>query len=249
MKPREYVTMRAVEDWHWWYEGLRGVLKHHWNRYVSKENPVILDVGCGTGANMVLLENDGRCFGLDRSSKAIAFCRERGLKKIALASAGSLPYPSDTFDAAVSLDVLVHKWIQDKQAALDEMARILKPGGYLFLNLSAYQWLRSSHDVAVEQDWRTRAAEIRQMLNASGLEVERITYWNTLLFPAIAAVRLVRKCTRNQSERSDFRHTQRTPLDFVCAGALRLERCLLPWTSLPFGLSVFAVASKPLTER
>ena len=240
--------MRHVEDWHWWYVGLRGLLKRQWNTHVSRGNPRVGDMGCGTGANLAMLQGEGSCFGLDRSSSAIAFCRERGLSGTVLASVDSIPCPSETFDAVLSMDVLPHKWVRDKQGALTEMARVLKPGGYLFLNLPAYQWLHSSHDVAVEQDWRATASVVRRMLASSGLEPVRITYWNTLLFPGVAVLRLLRKGKKTVESASDFRHTAPTALDSLCGSVLALERLILRYIDLPFGLSVFAVARKPLPD-
>lgn len=248
MKPQEYVTIYTVEDWHWWYTGLRDVLKHHWNIYVSHGKIDLADVGCGTGGNMAFIETEGRAYGLDRSPEAIAFCRQRGLTKTIVASADQIPYPNEMFEAVLSLDVLSHRWVQNKQDALNEMARILKPGGYLFLNLPAYQWLHSSHDVAVEQDWRATASQVRQMLTVSGLEIDRVTYWNTLLFPAFALLRLMRKRKKGNPSSSDLGPTKKTGLDFICTMFLRLERYLMRRIDLPFGLSVFAVAHKSLRE-
>lgn len=246
VKAREYVTMRAVEDWHWWYAGLRALLEQHWNTYVSLENPVTGDIGCGTGATLALLQSSGRCFGLDRSPHAIALCRERGLAPTAVGSVDAIPFPDAFFDVLLSMDVLPHKWVRDREAAMREMARVMKPGAFLFLNLPAYQWLHSSHDVAVEQEWRPAASTVRRMLTGAGLDSVRVTYWNTLLFPVAAAIRLIRKAYRDESSRSDFRRADSTPLDWLCGAVLRIERAALHYVDLPFGLSIFAVARKPL---
>ena len=245
MRPQEYVTMRAVEDWHWWYRSLRGLLKHQWNTYVLRENPRFADIGCGTGANLAYLETTGFRAGLDISRDAVAFCRERDLIATAVGAANVLPYADDAFDVALSMDVLCHKAVSDREGALREVFRILRPGGLFFLNLPAYQWLHSSHDVAVETNWRPTARIVRNLLEDNGFEPLRVTYWNTLLFPVLAAVRLLRKPWKHRTCGSDLHENANASLNKALEAILKAERTLLRYIDMHFGLSIFAVARKP----
>jgi hypothetical protein len=125
-------------------------------------------------------------------------------------------------------------------AALAALAPRLKPHGVLVLNLPAYRWLFSGHDLAVDNVRRFGAGELRALLAAAGLTEIRITYWNSLLFPLMVAQRLLHRSANSDVELLP-------PLVERWFGAiLRLEaalaRCGL---RLPFGGSILATAVKP----
>lgn len=242
VKSDEYEIMFRVEDHHWWYVGLRGLLDLYWQRHVKMECPCVLDVGCGTGATLDAVRDVATATGVDAAPEAIHLCRIRDLQATAVASAEGLPYPAEQFDVIISCDVLCHRSIRDKTIPVREMYRVLKPGGLLFLNLPAYQWLHSSHDVHVYTDRRFTRTESSFILNSCGFEVVESTYWNTVLFPAIAAVRLWRKAfPLPASDLDEQRPSALSPLFSAC---LALERTVLRRMPLPFGLSVFALARK-----
>src|ERR1043165_5867137 len=116
MKEHTYPIMFRVEQSHWWYTGRR---------------PRILDVGCGTGANLLMLSKYGEAEGVDISEDALSFCRERGLDKVRLGAGEQLPYEDATFDLVTALDVVEH--MDDDLAGLREMRRVLRPGGRALL--------------------------------------------------------------------------------------------------------------------
>ena len=242
MNLEEYEIMFKVEDRHWWYVGLRNLLNDFLKRHVEVKNPRILDVGCGTGATLYDLRNDYETFGIDLSPCAIDFCRNRGIEGTSVASAMELPFESSTFDVVISMDVLYHKGVPDKRAFLDEIRRVLKPGGVVLLNVPAYQWLYSSHDVHIHTDRRFTRGEILGFLRTSELAPLETTYWNTLLFPPIVAMRLWRKLVSANS--SDLDTGSGESLGCVFGLILAFERCIIKVLSLPFGLSIFTVGQK-----
>ena len=244
MNPAEYRIMRDVADIHWWYGGLRGMIQSHWTRWNRVESAKVLDAGCGTGANMVMMSKYAKVSGLDMSMDALALSRERGLHDLLCGSVSDLPVDDVSLDGVLMMDVLYHRGVPDKVAALREAARALKPGGLLLINVPAYQWLLSSHDTAIHTDKRFTRGELRGLLSEAGLRVERITYWNTLLFFPAVLVRLLRKNAVTETK-SDLSGYGETVLTHIFQVALGMERGILKVTSLPFGLSVFAVARKP----
>lgn len=240
MEKHEYEILRRVEDRHWWYAGLRGMLRQEIRRSGLAAGGRLLDIGCGTGANMALLGKEFRVTGTDFAAEAIAESAKRGLSRLARASCAALPFCDASFDAAIMMDVLYHRGVPDKVGALREARRVLKPGGLLYLNVPAYEWLRSSHDRAIHTDQRFTLGEIVRLLREAGLSPTFTTYWNTLLFPAAAAVRLMRKGRAGgESDLGGDGGESR-----IFSGALWLERRLIRWVPMPFGLSVFAAARR-----
>lgn len=260
MEPREYQTLYRQEEEYWWYRALRRLVAEEVEgalaaRRAGERPPRILDAGCGTGGMLLRLEASAHgigtptLHGTDCSRLALSLARRRGPFALSAASVDRLPYRSGSFDLIVSLDVLYHRQVTSDSAALREFARCLRPGGVVVLNLPAYEWLRSSHDAAIHTARRYHRAGLRRLLTGAGLRVERITYWNTLLFPGLAAVRLLRRHARPGHENgsgpaSDVRPVA-APLNRLLEEVLRLERLCLKRTDLPFGLSLLALAEKP----
>ncbi len=242
MDAREYEILHAVEDRHWWYRGLHRLLGNQWRRYVSSRAPAVLDVGCGTGGVLYQLHHAGSTVGLDIAPEALRYCRRRTPATLTQGSAVALPFAGETFDVTVLLDVLYHRGVPDKQAPLRECHRVLRRGGVLFLNVPAYQWLYSSHDVGIHTDHRFTRREVKRLLLAADFDIRFLSYWNCLLLPGILPVRMARKWSSHRG--SDLRNTGDTPVSKVLGTVLRAERWWLRHGRFPFGLSIFAVARK-----
>lgn len=243
MKQSEYDTMYRVEDVHWWYRALRALVRWTWRTYAQTQSGAILDIGCGTGANLAMFGEETEATGVDFSEAALKRCRERGLTRLAQADAGSLPFASDAFDGVLMMDVLYHRDVSDVGGALSEAKRILSPGGVLLANVPAYRWLYSTHDEAIHTGHRFTRSELVSLLRSAGLEPIRATYWNSVLFPAIALLRLWRR--QSTHEGSDLAGYEENLRARLLGGILALERAALRVGNLPFGLSIFAVARKP----
>jgi SAM-dependent methyltransferase len=242
MRADEFEIMDRVEDRHWWYRGLRRMVAAHGGLCDLPEGPRVLDAGCGTGAVLQALAPRVRAVGVDLAPLAIRLCRRRGLASTAVGSALRLPFAEGSFDAVVSCDVLCHKGVTDRPAAVREMARVLRPGGVLIMNLPAYPWLLSSHDLAVANDRRFSRGEVLSLVRQAGLRPVRATHWNSVLFPPIAAIRLWRKM--RPARKSDLADEPGGWSNAVLSGVLALECALIRWVRMPFGLSIFVVARK-----
>jgi len=252
MEQHEYETMYHVEGRYWWYVGLHRLVLKTLAQYAPADRCTrILDAGCGTGGFLRRLnERPGQVVGIDLSSEAMNWCKVRGFSRLAQASICQIPFQNDTFDAITSLDVAYCLEPDDAFASFGEMRRILKPGGVLVLNLPAYNFLRSTHDIAIHTRHRFRLSELRSMLERKGFSILLGTYRNTVLFPAAAAVRILKRLLPNRDEevRSDVQPLP-GPVNSVLTSILAAENALIRrGFRLPFGLSVFCVAQKCSTS-
>ncbi|MFZ5864977.1 MAG: class I SAM-dependent methyltransferase [Thermodesulfobacteriota bacterium] len=249
MEQHEYETMYHVEGRYWWYVGLHRLVLKVLAQHVPVDRPAkILDAGCGTGGFLhQLSERPGHVVGIDLSSEAVNWCRVRGFAGLTQASICEIPFQSHTFDAITSLDVAYCLDPDDVFASFGEMYRVLKPGGVLILNLPAYNFLRSTHDIAIHTRHRFRLSELRSMLEGKGFAIVVGTYRNTVLFPAAAAVRILKRLlpSGNAEIRSDVQPLP-GPINSALTSILIAENALIQrGLRLPFGLSIFCVARKP----
>lgn len=244
----EHDAMYRSETVLWWYVALREYVLD-WLRLTDMTpRPVLtlLDAGCGTGGMLARLAPFGVAVGIDLAPHAVRIAYERRNCIVARGSLAALPFPDATFDAAVSLDVISDAGVAIEAAALDELYRALKPGGRLLLNLPAFASLAGEHDVAVRTARRYTTREARALVEAHGFHVERCSYWNMALAPAVW---LVRQLSRRKPLDADTAHSDITPpaapVNRILLGIARLERRLLHRVPrLPFGSSLLVLARK-----
>jgi SAM-dependent methyltransferase len=238
--------MFAVEERHWWYTGMRRITTALVaSLYPGRNDLTILEAGCGTGAAMEYLAPFGQVTGCDISPLALAYCRQRGLSRLGQASVANLPFASCRFDLVTSFDVLYHRAVGDYGATITELARVLRPGGHLLLRLPAYNWLRGRHDRVIHTARRFTAGELARALAAAGLEVRKLSYANTLLFPLALAKRALEKVASGQNGQTSDIHPNPAWQDSLLSRFLFAEAAWLRRSSLPFGLTVVAIGRKP----
>jgi len=242
MEPREYAAMRRAEDDHWWYRGLRTILSSFLSRLSFRKREMALDIGCGTGGTLRNVDLAQDAIGLDASSRALGYCRRDGLRLLVRGSANLLPFRSGAVDVVTSLDVLCHRSILPRQVVA-EVRRVLSDGGVFCLNLPAFNALQAHHDRYVGTVHRFTHGEVVRLITRAGMVVQRITYWNTVLFPLELAYRLADKCLLPERTRSEVA-LDHPLLDKLFLSIMRLEAALLRWVRLPIGLSVLTVARR-----
>jgi SAM-dependent methyltransferase len=247
MEKDEYRKHFELEDAYWWFIGRRLVMAEVLRPVERAEERLrILDIGCGTGVNLVFLGSYGEPFGCDLFPEAIAFSRRRGLRKLVRAGVERLPFPAETFDLATALDVVSHKSVPSEAAALGEAARVLKRGGRLLILDSAFQFIHGRHDLACHIGRRYVRRTLDRMCREAGLEPERRGYFNFFLFPGVVAVRLFQKFATPSPRRMSSNLKPINPgLNALLEKVMRLESRLTRSLNLPFGSTVFCLARKP----
>jgi len=241
MKEHTYPIMFRIEQSHWWYTGRRKILASFIEdicRRVTDRRPRILDVGCGTGANLLMLSKFGDAEGVDVSEDALAFCRERGLENVKLGAAEQLPYEDGTFDLVTALDVVEH--LDDDLAGLREMRRVLRPGGRVLLFVPTFMFLWGLQDDVSNHRRRYRMPELGRVLEQAGFQIERTTYANITFFMPILAMRKLMRLTGIKAESEN--NINVSALNGVLASLLGAESFVLRYMNIPFGVSGLCVA-------
>ena len=231
--------MYELEDTYWWFVARRE-LAIQFLAQVVPPDAKILDVGCGTGKGQESFGKLGTVFGVDFSQDALMFCHERGLERIARANAEALPIQSEVFDTVVTLDTIEH--IPDDHKAVSEIARILKPGGVLLLNVPAYQWLWGPHDVALMHQRRYTRTQVRNLLTTNGFKIERLSYHIFFLFPLVALSRFLSKFKKGEPDAKLPSIPRWVEAMFTIIQ--RGEAAIITRSNLPWGSSIVAVARK-----
>jgi ubiquinone/menaquinone biosynthesis C-methylase UbiE len=244
MNHMEYKTMFELETFYWWFVARRRLI----SEVVSGlgKNPAhtaLLDVGCGTGLNCSMLSKFGKVFGADSSPQALIFGRSRQVENLVLSRAEELQFPDEVFDVVTALDVLEHT--DDDLAAMREMWRAMKPGAVLVVTVPAYGFLWSEHDEALHHRRRYTAHELRNKLTNAGFEVERSTYFITLMFFPIFLMRIWQNLRKKSVEAKTSHVILPRVLNSLLIRMLDVERLYLRWSNLPFGVTALATARKP----
>jgi len=269
MQQHTYAIMDRVEDTHWWFVGRRAILETFLrsvvqnvtppSRRLSGQSPAddvtagrlpdsrqdagvtirILDVGCGTGANLEMLSQFGLAEGVDVSDEALEFCRKKGLT-VQEGLAETLPYPDETFDITTALDVVEH--LDDDIVGLKEMHRVTKTGGYSLIFVPAFMWLWGVQDDISHHRIRYTRKQIVERLKKAGFEVERATYANFTFFVPVLGGRVFMRATGIKPASEN--NINISALNGAFGKVFSADRFWLKNLNFPFGVSIVIVARK-----
>jgi len=240
-------TARA-EERHFWFRGFRWFVKPLIQQALNGHSQArVLDCGCGTGANLALLERYGTSYGFDRSEVGLYIGHRLGRGRLVRATVTAAPFPSGTFDLVTSFDVLYSLERADEQAAVAEMFRLTRPGGCILINVAAMDVLRGDHSILSHEVRRYSRGTLARLVTDAGFAIERITYSNASLFLPLAALRALHR-RRGLSREADARReitVPPEPINALLSAVLFVEGLWLRLFSSPFGSSLLCLARKP----
>jgi SAM-dependent methyltransferase len=239
MERSVYDHMARVAERHHWYVARRRVLAALIGRLGLPPQAQILEIGCGTGHNLDMLARFGTVSAveIDEPSREMASMRlGRPVAASPLPELAGIEH--EAYDLIALLDVLEH--LPDDRAALESGARRLRPGGRLLITVPAHPWLWSAHDEANHHFRRYTRAALQQAIGDAGLRIDRLTWFNSLLFPLAVAARLFGNA-KGQNMTGD---ELPWPFPWLLEQIFAAERYAIGRVPFPPGLSLLAVVSR-----
>jgi SAM-dependent methyltransferase len=249
MEQGVYRLFSEIQTTHWWFIARRMIIEDLLKRYLKAGSHRIAEIGCGTGVMLRMLNQFGETWGIDNSEEALRICSEQNLEHLFLFDDPA--WRNARFDGMAFFDVIEH--VPDDTSFLRECLALLRPGGWAIITVPAFMFLWSEHDDLNRHYRRYTRAGLRKTIASAGLSLERISYFNTWLFPPIAIARFLTRARRSllsaftsdgtTSARTDFERNI-APLNGLLRRVFASERFVLRTASLPFGTSIVAIARK-----
>jgi SAM-dependent methyltransferase len=237
-----YVIEAEVQDTHWWFVGRRRLFGREIARLGLDRSSPVLDVGSGTGSSLAMLREAGylNVAGLDLRPEAIAFCAEKGFE-VKLGNATALPFPDDSFELVLATDVIEH--LDADLNGLEEVNRVVKPGGHALVTVPAFPSLWGLQDRIAHHRRRYRMRPLLALVKQAGFKPVRHYYFNYLLF---APIWLARRGIDMLKPNIQHEGQVNSPLlNRLLTALFVVDLATSPVLRPPFGVSIFMLAKKP----
>lgn len=231
MKNETFLRQIANQKKHWWFQARKKIIFKIIREIKLKRNLKILDFGAGSGVNTEMLSVFGKVDVFEKNKTALNFLR----KNIKInKSFSNLTMKENHYDFILLADVIEH--IKKPKNTLKFLKKILKKNGYILITVPAYQFLFSKKDETLGHFRRYDKKSLLKEID--NYKLEKISYFNTLLFPLISLVTLW-----NKFFKVDYiKDVEKTP-NFIVNKFLyiifSIESYLLKIFNFPFGISIY----------
>ena len=242
MEREVYDQMARIDQVHWWYVARRDILATLIERRIKPpQGARILEVGCGTGHNLDMLGRFGSVDAIEVDQAARDMASARLGRPVMDAPLPALEGVEDgAYDLIAMLDVLEH--LDDRQGALANLARKLKPGGRILITVPAFPFMWSGHDEVNHHKLRYTRATLRRDVAGAGLKLDMMRWFNSLLFPVAAGARMGSRLLGLKG--GDDKVPARA-VNALFRWIFGLERYAIGRLPLPPGVSLAAIVSAP----
>jgi len=192
----EQIQLHAdIEQRHWWFVGRRRIMRRLVDEVLAAEpegrssQTMVVDIGCGTGANVAALADRYQCVGIDTSSEAVELARQRFPKVEFLTGRAPDDLGQRMARARLFLmmDVLEH--IEDDFAMFSELLAAASPGSHFLLTVPADESLWSEHDESFGHYRRYDLPRLERLWADLPVTTRLISYCNARLAPVIRMIR------------------------------------------------------------
>jgi ubiquinone/menaquinone biosynthesis C-methylase UbiE len=236
-----YEIESEVESFHWWFVIRRKLLQSLLTSISFSKEERTMDIGCGVGSNLVLLESQNlKVTGLDRSIYALSLARKKKTVTLINGDLNQLPIRSHSHGLIIAMDILEH--LENDSKGIHELHRVLREAGYLILTVPAFNFLWGIQDVVTGHHRRYNRHEILKKLSNAGFETLRSSYFNFFLFfPILLGRWLIRLLGLRIASENKINSAL---LNSLLKSIFSIEPYVLKCISFPWGVSIFCVAQK-----
>lgn len=242
MEIHAYQTTFEKENTYWWHAARREIALYLRRYYGVEDDPLVLNIGCGTGGLSWDLASLAKVVSLDLSHEALRFCQQKNLNKLVQGNGEHLPFQNNSCDEIYALDFLEH--LPNDLMGAKEIYRCLKPKtGFAVITVPAYRFLWSPMDELAHHHRRYRRKDLSKLLSEAGFSITQLSYANFFLFPlALFFKKSERKSKRKEEEQ--FLPTLPSTINTLFKKIFAAEKYLLPRVRFPFGVSLIAILRK-----
>jgi SAM-dependent methyltransferase len=242
MDKKIYLKMIELENDHWWFISRRNIIESVIKQLNLRHGTTsILEIGCGTGGNLAMLSKYGRVFAVEPDDTALDYVKKLNIADVQYGSLPfNVPHSEYSFDLILLSDVLEH--VDEDETALKILYDRLKPDGWLLITVPALQWLWGRHDVVHYHKRRYSRAGLRKILMDAGFEICTISYYNFILLPIIALIRVIKNILKLGSD--EDLNKQNIFINRVLSGIFTFEKNFIGRISFPIGLSLIVLAKR-----
>ena len=190
MQSAQFQLHAEIEDRHWWFVARRKIMRRLIESLLPPDpDALVIDVGCGTGANIAALAGDYRCLGIDSSREAIELARSRFP-----AVEFRCGYAPDDLGEQMAearlvcmMDVLEH--VPDDFDVFSSILAAMAPGAHFLLTVPADQRLWSPHDVTFGHYRRYDLPRLAALWKDLPVTPLLASHYNARLLPVVRAAR------------------------------------------------------------
>lgn len=196
-------TLRLHADYerrHWWFVARRAIIRDLVHRILPPSpDRLIIDVGCGTGANVDAFAREYECIGIDTSDEGIRLARHNypGRRFIAGFAPADLGEDAARADLFLLMDVLEH--VRDDLELFSSLMAVAKPGALALITVPADPRLWSPHDEVHMHYRRYTPERLACLWQDAPLTPLLVSHFNTRLYPVVRAARSVSRVLRRSS--------------------------------------------------